>query len=43
MKEESKDGKPIFQKFCGAEDKVRAAKPCANCTCGLREYFDFKY
>jgi hypothetical protein len=25
------------QKFCGEDDKVKAGKPCANCTCGRKE------
>jgi hypothetical protein len=26
-------------KFCGEDDKVKAGKPCENCTCGRKEYF----
>lgn len=25
------------KKFCGDGDKMQGAKPCANCTCGLKE------
>ena len=25
------------KKFCGDNDTMQAAKPCANCTCGLKE------
>ena len=26
-----------FQKFCGEDDKIKAGKPCENCTCGRKE------
>lgn len=28
------------KKFCGDKDIMQGAKPCANCTCGLREQYD---
>ena len=37
MKDESST-KEVFQKFCGEDDKVKAGKPCENCTCGRKEY-----
>jgi hypothetical protein len=27
----------VVQKFCGEDDKVKAGKPCENCTCGRKE------
>ena len=30
--------KAIVAKFCGDDDKVKAGKPCENCTCGRKEY-----
>ena len=27
----------VAKKFCGDDSKMQAAKPCANCTCGLKE------
>ena len=27
----------IIGKFCGEDDKVKAGKPCENCTCGRKE------
>lgn len=37
MKDETKDGKGVFQKFCGDDDGIKAGKPCENCTCGKKE------
>ena len=37
MKDETANGN-IIQKFCGEDDKVKAGKPCENCTCGRKEY-----
>lgn len=37
MKDVSGDGSSIIQKFCGDDDKVKAGKPCENCTCGRKE------
>lgn len=31
------DAKKVAKKFCGDADTMQAAKPCANCTCGLKE------
>lgn len=28
----------VIGKFCGEDDKVKAGKPCENCTCGRKEY-----
>jgi hypothetical protein len=30
-------GSSIVGKFCGEDDKVKAGKPCENCTCGRKE------
>lgn len=27
----------MIGKFCGEDDKVKAGKPCENCTCGRKE------
>ena len=27
----------VAKKLCDINDKMQDAKPCANCTCGLRE------
>jgi hypothetical protein len=37
MKDVTTDGKEVYQKFCGEDDKVKAGKPCENCTCGRKE------
>jgi hypothetical protein len=34
-----KDETSAIGKFCGEDDKVKAGKPCENCTCGRKEYF----
>jgi hypothetical protein len=34
-----KDQTSAIEKFCGEDDKVKAGKPCENCTCGRKEYF----
>ena len=34
-----KDETSAIEKFCGEDDKVKAGKPCENCTCGRKEYF----
>jgi len=36
MKDETASA--VVQKFCGEDDKVKAGKPCENCTCGRKEY-----
>ena len=36
MKDDANSG--IIGKFCGVDDKVKAGKPCENCTCGRKEY-----
>ena len=28
----------VIGKFCGEDDKVKAGKPCENCTCGRLDY-----
>ena len=33
----NKDEKTLAKKFCRDDSKMQAAKPCANCTCGLKE------
>lgn len=35
MKDDTKGD--IIGKFCGEDDKVKAGKPCENCTCGRKE------
>jgi hypothetical protein len=30
-------GTGLIGKFCGEDDKVKAGKPCENCTCGRKE------
>ena len=38
MKDEQQTSdKKIFTKFCGDNDKIKAGKPCENCSCGLKE------
>jgi hypothetical protein len=37
MKDDFTDSKPIYEKFCGVDDKITAGKPCENCTCGRKE------
>jgi hypothetical protein len=27
----------VIGKFCGEDDKVKAGKPCENCSCGRKE------
>jgi hypothetical protein len=36
MKEVESD-QTVLGKFCGEDDKVKAGKPCENCTCGRKE------
>ena len=38
MKDERSKNGEVFEKFCGTDDKVKAGKPCDNCTCGRKEY-----
>jgi hypothetical protein len=26
--------------YCGDKDVIQGAKPCANCSCGLKEKYD---
>lgn len=33
----SAEEKAVATKFCGDKDIMQGAKPCANCTCGLKE------
>lgn len=35
MKDSTQSG--VIGKFCGEDDKVKAGKPCENCTCGRKE------
>ena len=37
MKDDTSQTDGIIQKFCGEDDKVKAGKPCENCTCGRKE------
>jgi len=37
-----KDTTSAIGKFCGEDDKVKAGKPCENCTCGRKELEDGK-
>lgn len=30
----------VAEKFCGDNDGIKPAKPCANCSCGLREIYE---
>ena len=31
------EGAQVTKQFCGDKDVMQGAKPCANCTCGLKE------
>jgi len=37
MTEVNQNGTTVIEKFCGEDDKVKAGKPCENCTCGRKE------
>jgi Cytokine-induced anti-apoptosis inhibitor 1, Fe-S biogenesis len=30
----------VTKKFCGEDDGIKPMKPCANCSCGLKEIYE---
>lgn len=40
MKDVDKNMNTVTKKFCGESDGIKAPKPCANCSCGLKEIYE---
>jgi hypothetical protein len=40
MKEIETNMDAVASKFCGENDGIQPMKPCANCSCGLKEIYE---
>jgi hypothetical protein len=40
MKDVETKMEDVAGKYCGETDGIQAMKPCANCSCGLKEIYD---